>query len=241
MIPIYAPLLSSPAMQAEGTPPVISYPVSGDVIEFYENDTGAILTVVASGSPFPSCALSGADADLFELSGSELRFLAPPDFESPADADTDNVYELTITATSTEGSFVVDLAVQVLNVVDVTPVITFPTAEIVQVPSGRKAAFSIRNTDDATDRNYLITAGDDAALFSVGLKTGRVSFIAAPDYADPQDADTDNDYELTVAVATLAGVDTQAVTVRVVEAGPREPVIKPPVISSIKSTWGGIG
>ena len=227
MIPIFAPLLSSPAMQAEGTPPVISYPISGDVIEFYENDANAVLTVVASGSPFPSCALSGADAGLFELDGSELRFLSPPDFEDPQDADTDNVYELTVTATSTEGSFVVDLAVQVLNVVDVTPVITFPTDAIVQVPSGRKAAFSIRSLDDATDRNYLISGGADAGKFTVGLKTGRVSFIAAPDYATPTDADTDNDYQITVMAATLAGTDTQDVTVRVVEGGVRDNVSYP--------------
>ena len=50
----------------------------------------------------------------------------------------------------------------------------------------------------------------------------------------------DNDYELTVSVTTAAGVDTQAVVVRVVEAT-KEPAIKPKIVSSIKVEQGGIG
>ena len=44
-------------------------------------------------------ALSGDDAGAFSISSSgELTFRSGPDFESPADADTDNVYEVTVEA-----------------------------------------------------------------------------------------------------------------------------------------------
>ena len=41
--------------------------------------------------------VGGPDASLFELAdlaGDRVRFRAPPDFESPSDADSDNIYEL---------------------------------------------------------------------------------------------------------------------------------------------------
>ena len=43
----------------------------------------------------------GADSSKFTFIGGsdELKFKAAPDFEKPADADKDNVYEVTITAT----------------------------------------------------------------------------------------------------------------------------------------------
>ena len=43
----------------------------------------------------------GDDADRFEITGAGvLTFKAAPDFEARADADSNNVYELTVTATS---------------------------------------------------------------------------------------------------------------------------------------------
>ena len=45
----------------------------------------------------------GADAALFELSGAALAFKAAPDFEAPADANGDNVYEVTVEASDGEG------------------------------------------------------------------------------------------------------------------------------------------
>ena len=42
----------------------------------------------------------GNDAGLFTINGAtgNLSFLAAPDFESPADSDGDNVYEVEVTA-----------------------------------------------------------------------------------------------------------------------------------------------
>ena len=49
----------------------------------------------------PSLGVRGADSGKFnfDASGGELRFRDKPDYEMPGDADKDNVYEVTITAT----------------------------------------------------------------------------------------------------------------------------------------------
>ncbi|MEZ5650128.1 MAG: DUF4347 domain-containing protein [Burkholderiaceae bacterium] len=63
----------------------------------------------------------GADAALFTLdaSSAQLRFAERPDFESPTDADGDNIYELTVVATDENGATDrQDLHVRVANVVE---------------------------------------------------------------------------------------------------------------------------
>ena len=55
-------------------------------------------------------SLSGADADQFNIGNQtggtpgELTFKAQPDFEDPADADTDNVYEFTVMVADPAGN-----------------------------------------------------------------------------------------------------------------------------------------
>src|SRR3546814_8531893 len=70
----------------------------------------------------------GADAALFAIDAltGELRFLAAPNFESPADADRDNVYQLIVAANDGNGG--VDTQALSVTVNDVpdgfAPVIT---------------------------------------------------------------------------------------------------------------------
>lgn len=50
-------------------------------------------------------SLSGTDAGLFSIDASgNLRFITAPDFESPSDSDSDNVYLLNVIATDTAGN-----------------------------------------------------------------------------------------------------------------------------------------
>ncbi len=60
----------------------------------------------------PSWNVSGADAGDFSISGGALSFRSAPDYEAPADADTDNVYEVTVVA-SNGGATSATLAVTV--------------------------------------------------------------------------------------------------------------------------------
>ena len=94
---------------------------------------------------------------------------------------------------------------------------------------GATAAISIPEnsatvTDvDATDADvpaqtltYSIVGGADQSLFAINAATGALSFINAPNFENPQDADTDNVYEVTVQAADSGGgADTQAISVTV--------------------------
>ena len=52
---------------------------------------------------------------------------------------------------------------------------------------------------------YSIVGGDDAALFALGQQGGELQFINAPDFDVPGDANGDNLYEITIAVADPYG------------------------------------
>ena len=79
-------------------------------------------------------SLSGADAGQFNISNEvgtagQVTFKAQPDFEDPADADTDNVYEFTVEVSDPAGnSDEVDVRVTVTNVEE-TGTITFSTLQ----------------------------------------------------------------------------------------------------------------
>ena len=67
--------------------------VAGEAsIGYPENGTGAVATYTAVDPEDAEIvwSLGGDDAALFSIEGGVLAFAAAPDFESPADADTDN-------------------------------------------------------------------------------------------------------------------------------------------------------
>ena len=57
---------------------------------------------------------------------------------------------------------------------------------------------------------YSITGGADAAKFTINAETGLLSFVSAPDFEAPGDANTDNVYELDVSVTDTDSATTPA-------------------------------
>ena len=117
-----------PAADATATPrqpnrrPVLSGP---DSPSFDENGTGAVGAYSALDPDGHSIAWSlvGDDASDFRLSGSGpgrgLRFATAPNFESPGDDGTDNVYQVTVKVKDTgtpADSSLLDVTVTVTNV-----------------------------------------------------------------------------------------------------------------------------
>lgn len=87
--------------------------------DYPENDTAPVLTLVVNDEAAGSVVitLGGTDASLFAIAnGRDLVFNQSPDFENPQDANGDNVYELTATATDSLGrSSTVDISVTVTD------------------------------------------------------------------------------------------------------------------------------
>ena len=96
---------------------VMDLTVSGsDAVDYAENGTGdvAAYTANASGAAW---TLSGADMDDLSISSTGvLTFDASPDYEAPTDADTNNVYMVTVMAAVGNATATMDVAVTVTNV-----------------------------------------------------------------------------------------------------------------------------
>ena len=94
--------------------------VSGITSSNYaENGTSAVATyaVADAGGSTITWSLSGDDSGDFSISSAGvLSFSSSPDYESPADANTDNVYQVTIQASEGTSTGTLDVTVTVTNV-----------------------------------------------------------------------------------------------------------------------------
>ena len=96
-------------------PPAVS---GGSRFLFAENtmtDVAVFTATDAEGDPV-TWSVDGSDAALFEMVGGTLRFRAPPDFETPADVGTNNIYDVTVLASDSEGSTSHNVTVTVTDV-----------------------------------------------------------------------------------------------------------------------------
>ena len=62
---------------------------------------------------------------------------------------------------------------------------------------------------------YAITGGADAGRFTINPVTGRLTFLAAPDFEAPADSDGDNVYQVIVSASDGSFTDTQTLSVTV--------------------------
>ena len=79
-------------------PPVLAGP---DVVDYPENGTDEVAQYTADDPEDVvsiTWSLEGDDKDLFNISGGELTFISSPDHDAPGDADGNNVYMVTVTA-----------------------------------------------------------------------------------------------------------------------------------------------
>jgi len=98
-------------------PPAMTSPATASAPE---NGGGAIYTATATdpdGNPLTFSLSGGADRAAFSITaGGALSFAQIPDFEAPADADSNNVYLVQIAVSDGTTSATLDLSVTVTNV-----------------------------------------------------------------------------------------------------------------------------
>jgi hypothetical protein len=145
--------------------------------------------------------IGGADAALFAIDPvtGALAFLASPDFESPDDADSDNVYNLTVQASDGHaGADTQAISVTIVNSNDNAPV--FSSAVAVSFDeNGTGTAYDAEaaDADDLASLTYSIS-GSDAVLFDIEAASGNITFKNSPNFEAPADADHNNIYEVVV-------------------------------------------
>lgn len=205
--------------------------ITSTLVTTPENQT--FVTSVAATDPDANDTLTfsikgGADASLFTIDPAtgNLSFKTAPDFETPFDANRDNVYEVIVSVWDNTAPDHTDEQLLKVTVTDVqentAPTITSDgagnTADI-RIAEDQASVTIVQATDAEGDTlTYNISGGDDAALFQIAPATGKLSFITAPDFENPADANADNQYNVIVSVKDKAGLtDTQTLTIHVTD------------------------
>ena len=188
---------ASVSFTADSTAPVITDSTSGSS-DVNENQT-AVTSFTADESV--TWSLSGTDSGLFAISSSGvLTFASAPDYENPADADTNNDYQLNIIATdAASNATTLAYQVNVLDLDDTAPVITDSTSGSSDVNENQTAVTSFTADESVT----WSLSGTDSGLFAIS-SSGVLTFASAPDYENPADADTNNDYQLNIIATDAA-------------------------------------
>ena len=92
------------------------------------------------------------------------------------------------------------------------------------VAENRTVAYEAQATDEDSDTLSYSLSGTDAALFTIDPATGVVSFITAPDFENPGDADGDNVYDITVTASDGTNSTDQTVAITVTNVYDLEPL-----------------
>ena len=207
--------------------PVITSSATPSVAE----NTTVVVNLTATDADLPAQTVTfsitgGADAARFQIVAGQLRFIAAPDYEAPSDADTNNVYQVQVTANDGAGRTAVqNLSVTVTPVNDNDPVIT--SSATPSVAENTTVVVNLTATDadlPGQTVTFSITGGADAAKFQI--VGGQLRFIAAPDYEAPTDADANNVYQVQVTANDGAGrTAVQNLSVTVTPVNDNDPVI----------------
>jgi surface protein len=135
------------------------------------NATIATLATIDDGEDNPEtynysldCATLGADDGLFSTSGTDLKANQSFDYENPADANGDNVYNICIKTTETNGglSFEQNLTITVLDVDDTPPII--PGAPELTDASDTGSSNTDNLTNDTTPSFNVVCSEADATV-----------------------------------------------------------------------------
>ncbi|MEY2873050.1 MAG: hypothetical protein RLZZ373_421, partial [Pseudomonadota bacterium] len=200
---------------------------SGTAFSVAENGT-AVTTVTSTDMDQPGQTLTysiagGADAARFVIDGAAgaLSFRVAPDYETPGDADADNVYDVVVQASDGARSVTQSMAVSVTAVNDNAPYFIPQDGggELsASVPEGERWSTVLNAADaDAPVQalTFSISGGADAALFTLDPVSGLLAFRLTADHEVPQDANRDNAYEVEIDVQDGALTGHRTVTLRV--------------------------
>ena len=166
------------------------------LMSYPENSTATVATYAAIENQGEEIewSVAGDASSLFSIAGGALNFVSSPDYESPADSDTNNDYTVTVQASDGTDTASLDITINVTNVNEGPTVTGDSTPAFAEQGTGSVATYTA--TDPEGDQLTWSVSGDDADDFSVAA--GILNFATAPNFEEPADSDTDNIYAVTV-------------------------------------------
>jgi Ca2+-binding RTX toxin-like protein len=210
-------------------PPII---LGGDTAALAVAENTAFVSTIVAFDIDPDAVLTysiigGADQALFSIDAvtGDVSFISAPNFEVPLDADANNIYDVVVQVA--DGTGVFDSQVLSVTVSDVNELPVIAGGDAVALTIDENTAFVTTIAAIDPDANavltYSIIGGVDQALFNIDALTGQISFISAPNFEVPLDADANNIYDVVVQVTDETGLldsQTLSVTVANVEEAP---------------------
>ena len=142
----------------ENEPPVIT----GETSVYYEEDSTDAVDTYTADDPEKdpiTWSLAGDDSEDFTISAAGvLTFSTPPDYENPADKDTNNVYLVTVQASDGTNTVSLDVTVTVRDAADPPPAPDAPT--VTAAATDGHTALSVSWQEPATTGIPPITGYD---------------------------------------------------------------------------------
>ncbi len=221
-------------------------------LTFSENqDTQRILATYTAADPenpgavISRWGVSGRDGGDFTMSETgELSFRRIPDFERPADSNRDNVYEFSVRASDGRNYGYLEVTV---TVEDINEDLTITTT--------RRTSFTSRENNTATIYTFSATDperaeiswsttgpdGDDFTITPDSRGRGVLTFTNPPDFENPTDADSNNEYQVTIQARDDAfNTDSLDITITVTELS-EGPEISGPTSFTISENQSLVG
>ena len=197
------------------------------VISGVENSTTATTVVAAdpdAGASLAFSILAGRDGARFAIDATTgvLTFVAAPNFEAPTDLDGNSVYEVDVRVSDGLGGTDVQTIFVNVGNVNEAPVITsngggatggYTIFENTLGPT----TITATDPDAGSNLTYSIIGGADAALFTMNA-AGVLSLINPPNFEAPADRNGDNVYEVIVQASDGTLIDTQTISLTVINA-----------------------
>ena len=200
-------------------------PAVSTVVTFMASDVDASTNLTWS--------LEGTDSSEFTITKNPaghgvIRFKVPPNFEAPTDAGMNNTYNVRVKVTDNGTPAKSDthtFAVTVTNVNEAPTIDSGPTGPDFEENTPITtvvATYEASDVDASTTLTWTLEGTDrnDFAITKNSEGDGELRFMVSPNFEMPHDADTDNDYAVTVKVTDNGSPqrsNTRSVTVTVTD------------------------
>ena len=151
-----------------------------------------------------------------------LAFRNTPDYDRPADANRDNVYEVTVRAHDSRAYGYLNVTVTVTAANEPPVINTGSRTEFTYSENRTGPIYTYRATDPESGTITWSVSGDDGAFFTIDNR-GTLSFANPLDFEARADRDRDNVYDITVVAGDDQGLQGElnvAIAVTDVNEGP---------------------
>jgi hypothetical protein len=208
-------------VQPVNDPPTINN-ATFSVSETAANGT-AVGAVVAGdidlGDTRSFSVLSGDPLGAFAIDGTGQITVADA---SLLDFETQSTWTLTIQVQDAAGATATGtVTIHLIDQNDNSPIIGSNgggSSAAISIAENTTSVTTVVATDaDAGTALQYSLSGVDAGLFQIDINTGVLTFLTAPDYEFPADADGNNAYQVTVIASDGVHTDSQALTISVTE------------------------